>query len=57
MPKAAGALWIIIAIKTIRLRPELGRVEEAPRAIPSAAEWMTSPTVVAGGLLWSERSR
>lgn len=44
-PKDAGALWTIIARNIIKLRPvsEL----DAPRAIPSAAAWITSPVVVA----------
>lgn len=52
-PKAAGALWIIRARKMMndKLRPlSDGPLEdEAPRAIPSAHAWITSPTVVEEG--------
>ena len=44
-PKDAGALWTMMARKMMKLRPvsEL----DAPRAIPSAAAWITRPVVVA----------
>ncbi len=67
-PKAAGALWIMIARKMIIERrrvvgggveegedaedveeeggEEVGEVDEAPNAIPSAAAWMQRPRVV-----------
>jgi len=47
-PKAAGALWTKMATKTMRPRVfcDEGVVEEAPSAMPSAKEWMTSPIVV-----------
>ena len=43
-PNAAGALCTIIAKKI--MNESEGWVEDAPRAIPSAAAWMTSPSVV-----------
>lgn len=49
-PKAAGALWSMIARNTTNPRAcEAGPVVEAPRAMPSAIAWMISPIDVAGG--------
>ena len=48
-PKAAGALWIISAMKIMKVRWLVVVVEEAPRAMPSAMAWMTNPTVVEDG--------
>ena len=43
-PNAAGALCSMIATKTIKL--SAGIVLAAPSAMPSAAAWITSPSVV-----------
>ena len=42
----AGALWRRIARKIMKLRERLEEVLLAPRAMPSAREWMTRPRVV-----------
>ena len=47
-PNAAGALWIMIAKKMMKLS-RLVVVLDAPNAIPSAHAWMTRPTVVDDG--------
>ena len=44
-PKAAGALWIMMARKMMKEREGVVE-EEAPRAMPSAAAWMQRPRVV-----------
>jgi hypothetical protein len=44
-PKEAGALWTRSARKMTKLRLALD--PDAPRAMPSAAAWITSPVVVA----------
>lgn len=46
-PKAAGALCTMIATKMMKPRRISSVVALAPIAMPSAAAWMTSPTVVA----------
>ena len=49
-PNAAGALCTMIAKKMMRLNPFVEwEVEDAPRAMPSAAEWMQRPRVVEEG--------
>ena len=48
-PNAAGALCIIKATKTMNPSLLEEAVEEAPKAMPSAAACMTSPTVVEEG--------
>jgi hypothetical protein len=45
-PKAAGALWSMMAMKMMKLSRVLDVALEAPRAMPSAKAWMTRPTVV-----------
>lgn len=45
-PKAAGTLCIISAMKMMKLSLLFELVDEAPRAMPSAAAWITRPTVV-----------
>lgn len=42
----AGALWRRIARKIMKLRERLEEVLLAPRAMPSAREWITKPRVV-----------
>lgn len=46
---AAGALWRRMARKMMSSRETLEEVEEAPRAMPSAREWITRPVVVENG--------
>jgi len=46
-PNAAGALWIMMAMKIMNPSLVLELVAEAPMAIPSAAAWITRPVVVA----------
>jgi len=48
-PNAAGALCIIKATNTMNPNLRDEAVEEAPSAIPSAAAWITNPTVVEEG--------
>ena len=46
-PNAAGALWIMMARNIIKPSPVLEPEEwDAPSAIPSAAAWITRPSVV-----------
>ncbi len=46
-PNAAGALWSMMARKTMNDNDPEGAAEEAPKAIPSAQACTTSPMVVA----------
>ncbi|KAK7739609.1 hypothetical protein SLS63_001955 [Diaporthe eres] len=46
-PNAAGALWIMMAMKIMRPSFMSLVVADAPIAMPSAAAWITRPVVVA----------